>query len=235
MSSTRCCSLRLTDHRSAALLPHGATTRHRAGTGPRVVYDHVVVDQPPILTPATPLNPIGDAASLRRIYDEHGATVYRFCCQSLPTHLAEEATQDVFLQAWRNRDRFDPARGAMIAWLIGIAKLRVIDLARHEQRHSRRRADIAQPGSVGQPNQQAAESLSLPGDEQIDRLATKAVVGDALRRLPERQRSVVALAYVEGLTHQEIASRTDMPLGTVKSDIRRGLQSIRQHLEGTDV
>lgn len=242
----------------ALLVPHRVARRHRAGRAavqrlesrrydtvhssalatcswPVPDYHRVAVDQPPTLTPTPPSSPMSDPASLRRIYDEHGAVVYRFCSQTLPAHLADEATQDVFVQAWRNRDRFDPNRGSMVAWLIGIAKLRVIDIARREQRHSGRRADLDHYEHHDQGRSQAANRVDDHADAQVDRLATKAVVASALQRLPERQRQVVALAYVEGLTHQEISTRTATPLGTVKSDIRRGLQTIRQHVESADV
>lgn len=190
-----------------------------------VRYYRARVDSSPI-TVATPPDLVnGGAAALRQVYDLHGATVYRFCRQTLPLHLAEEATQDVFVQVWRNRHRFDPERGSIIAWLIGIAKLRVIDLARSEQRHNNRRAD-ANTTQASQADDQA--------DDQIDQLATKAVVADALRKLPARQRDFVTMAFVDGLTHQEIADRTGTALGTVKSDIRRGLLAIRAQMEVVD-
>jgi RNA polymerase sigma-70 factor (ECF subfamily) len=130
-------------------------------------------------------------------------------------------TQDVFVSAWRGRDQFDPARGTLGAWLVGITKRRIIDHVRRERRHSERRAD---------EDDRVAPAASEP---ELDRIADRMVVARALADLAERPRRVITMAYVEGLTHQEIAERTGLPLGTIKSDIRRGLVNLRQHLEST--
>lgn len=157
-----------------------------------------------------------DEASLRSAYDAHGPLVYSFCRRTLGDERAKDVTQEVFVSAWRARHRFDPAKGSLAGWLMGITKNRLIDNVRAEKRHSDRRADDA--------------DRDIPVDPAVDRIGDRMLVADALRTLPDRSRRAIELAYIEGLTHQEIAEQTDLPLGTVKSDIRRGLIRLRDHL-----
>jgi RNA polymerase sigma-70 factor (ECF subfamily) len=163
------------------------------------------------------------SADLRAIYDAHGSLVYAICRKAAGDDAAGEITQDVFVSAWRARDQFDPARGTLAGWLVGIAKRRIIDHVRRERRHTERRADIAEDAPP-----------AVPGSDDVadvDRVADRMTVARALASLPERPREIIGLAYVHGLTHQEIAERTGVPLGTIKSDIRRGLVALRGHLE----
>jgi RNA polymerase sigma-70 factor, ECF subfamily len=161
--------------------------------------------------------------ALRDAYDAHGALVYSICRRSLGAEAAKEVTQDVFVSAWRARDQFDPTRGSLPAWLVGITKRRVIDHLRGERRHADRRAD------------ELPEWSSDGAEPPVDRLADRLLVADALGALPERAREVIELAYIHDLTHNEIAERTGLPLGTIKSDIRRGLSKIRERLEPSNV
>jgi len=160
-------------------------------------------------------------AELRAVYDAHAPLVFGISRRTLGDEAAREVTQDVFVSAWRARDQFDPERGTLAAWLVGITKRRVIDHVRRERRHSERRADESDRGGPSAP------------EPELERIADRLVVAHALAGLAERPRHVITLAYVEGLTHQEIAERTGLPLGTIKSDIRRGLVALRQHLEST--
>lgn len=162
----------------------------------------------------------GDESALRSVYDAHARLVYSYCRRSLTDERAKEVTQDVFVSAWRGREKFDSSRGSLPAWLIGITKNRLIDNIRAEQRHSSRRA--------------ASEPTDVGVEAEVERVGDRMLVADALKTLPERPRMVIELAYFEGLSHQQVSERTDLPLGTVKSDIRRGLASIRRHLEVTD-
>ncbi len=159
-------------------------------------------------------------AALRQVYDAHGSLVYSICRRSLDAESAKDVAQEVFLSAWRGRDQFDPERGALGAWLVGITKRRIIDHLRSERRHADRRAD-----------EDAATPIEHP--THIDQLADRMLVADGLRQLPADTRHLVELAFVEGLTHQEISERTGTPLGTVKSSIRRGLLRVKAHMEST--
>ena len=163
-------------------------------------------------------------ADLRAIYDVHGPLVYAICRKALGDDAAGEVTQDVFVSAWRGRDQFDPARGTLAAWLVGITKHRIIDHVRRERRHTDRRADIAE-----EPSTATTRSVA---EADVDRVADRMTIAHALDSLPARPREMIGLAYVHGLTHQEIAERTGIPLGTIKSDIRRGLLALREHIAG---
>ncbi len=164
----------------------------------------------------------GDDTALREAYDEHGALVFTFCKRALGPEVGAEVTQEVFLAAWKARERFDPERGALAGWLIGIAKNKVIDA----HRRSTRRVTETEllPESDG--------ASSTPA---IDGMADRMLLADALTTLSPRARQVLELAFYQDLTHQQIADRCNLPLGTVKSDIRRGLQRLRHHLETPDV
>jgi RNA polymerase sigma factor (sigma-70 family) len=175
-------------------------------------------------------DPLGQAfaegrVELRSVYDEHAPLVYAICRKALGTDAAGEVTQDVFVSAWRGREQFDPRRGSLAAWLVGITKRRIVDHARREQRHAGHRADIAGDDPFA----------SVPAsDDKIDRIAQRVTLAHALATLPERPRQSISLAYVHGLTHDEIAERTGVPLGTIKSDIRRGLLALRRRMEPAD-
>lgn len=173
----------------------------------------------PALPPALDAEFAAGRADLRSVYDEHSGLVYSICRKALDEHSANDVTQDVFLSAWKAREQYDPARGSLAGWLVGITKRRIIDHFRSEGRHADRRAA------------EATELADPVGESEIGRTVDRMVVADALRQLPERAREVITLAYIEGLTHQEITDRTGLPLGTVKSDIRRGLTTIRERWE----
>ena len=159
----------------------------------------------------------GDEHALRAAYDAHGSLVYSFCRRSLDDARAKDVTQEVFVSAWRARDQFDPAKGSLAAWLMGITKNRLVDNVRSEDRHATRRSDT--------------DLTDIAVESDLDRVGDRMLVADALEALPERSRRVIELAYLGDLTHSEVAERTSLPLGTVKSDIRRGLATIRRHLE----
>ncbi len=148
--------------------------------------------------------------------------MFSICRRSLDHEAAKDVAQDVFVSAWRGRDQFDPSRGALAAWLVGITKRRIIDHLRSERRHADRRAD---------------ETAATPTDDHpgVERIADRMLVADGLRQLPSSTREFVELAFIHDLTHQEIADRTGTPLGTVKSNIRRGLLRIKEHMESTHV
>lgn len=163
----------------------------------------------------------GDRGALRTLYDQHSPTVYTFAAKALGTEKAHDITQEVFLAAWRARTSFDSSKGSVGGWLMGITKNRLID----SYRRSGRRVDEAE---LSEPVQQRASSND---HEAIGTLSDRMVLTAALHSLPERQRTVLSLAFWGDLTQQQIAERTGLPLGTVKSDMRRGLTRLRSELE----
>jgi RNA polymerase sigma factor (sigma-70 family) len=131
---------------------------------------------------------------------------------------AQDVTQEVFLKAWRGRDGYDPAQRPLPAWLVGIARHTIAD------RFSSRSRDTRLEERITAVRDEAAD----PG--HADAVADALVVSDLLARLEQPRRDVVTLAFLDGLTHAEVCDRTGLPLGTVKSHIRRGLVQLRHHL-----
>jgi RNA polymerase sigma factor (sigma-70 family) len=164
----------------------------------------------------------GDEAALRAAYDAHGRLVFSFCRRSLGPERAADATQEVFLAAWRSRERYRPEAGTLAGWLLGIARYKVIDVMRSDGR-----APIPRDLS-------GADEVASTAEESVVATAEKLLMAEAIATLPERAQEMVRLAFFEDLTHAQISERCDVPLGTVKSDIRRSLGRLRRHLEGFD-
>jgi RNA polymerase sigma factor (sigma-70 family) len=169
----------------------------------------------------------GDSDALRGVYDAYGKVVFTLCRRTVGSDAAD-VTQEVFVSAWQRRSQYDPGRGSLAAWLMGIARNKSIDLLRARGRRPLV-ADTAIDQTAGvagyeQRRSERADAIS------VDVLSDRLLLADALRNLPERSRTAVELAFFEELTHPEIAERCNLPLGTVKSDIRRGLLRLRRHL-----
>lgn len=161
--------------------------------------------------------------ALADAYAAHASLVYTFCMRRLDAESASDVTQEVFVSAWRSHHRFDPSRGSLRAWLMTIARNRVIDLYRHRDRRPR-----TVPPIEGDHHPKL-ETTSI--EISIGRIADRMVLAEALTELPDRARTVIEMSFFEQLTHQEIAERTGIPLGTIKSDIRRSLEKLRRNLE----
>ncbi len=162
----------------------------------------------------------GTEHGLAAAYEAHGSLIHTLCARAHP-NAAADITQEVFLAAWKARDRFDPSRGPLAAWLVGIAKNKIVDAYRKDGRRVPEIHDA-----------DGARVDRVPdGRTPLDRLADRLLVTEALSTLPERPRKIIELAFFEGLTHEQIAEQTDIPLGTVKSDIKRGLARLRRFLE----
>lgn len=164
-----------------------------------------------------------DETALRAIYDEHARLVFRIALASLRSvEDAEDVTQATFVSAWRARDTYDPAVGSIAAWLIGITRRRVLDQWRVSHRSVRVVDAVAtEPAGVA----------SAGDDDAADAVVARMLVADELARLTPPQRKVLELAFYDDLTHVQIAAVTGMPIGTVKSNIRRGLQRLRTRWE----
>lgn len=161
----------------------------------------------------------GDEGSLEAVYRRHGQLIYSFCSKGVGADRAADVTQEVFVAAWRSHERFDSTRGSLPGWLIGIARFKVVDSTRSAAR-------------TPVPTLDSHAEVAVPAD--VDRYGERLLIADALELLPARARRMVELAFFHDLTHQQIAEQEDVPLGTVKSDIRRGLDRLRRHLEGFD-
>jgi len=133
---------------------------------------------------------------------------------------AEDIVQDVFLTLWRRPEQYDPERGTGRAWLLTSVRNRSLDHLRR-RRCGRRREDVADLA------ERLADPHATDGFEELEAEARNARLWQFVDALPPTQADLIRRAYVSGQTHQEIASQTGLPLGTVKSRIRLGLDKLR--------
>lgn len=162
----------------------------------------------------------GDERALAEIYGQWSSLVYSLALRSLGDATdAEDVTQKVFVSAWQSRLRFDPERASLSAWLVGITRHTIADT--HEAR-TRQRVLTEQVASVT-----GDETVAAPEADLADRL----MIADEMARLDPVPRAVVRLAFFDDLTHLQIAERLGIPVGTVKSHIKRSLSKLRGRLE----
>ncbi|MFI5937536.1 RNA polymerase sigma factor [Actinoplanes sp. NPDC051494] len=162
----------------------------------------------------------GDERALRLAFDRHGGSVLHLAQRMLGNRAdAEDVTQATFVAAWLGHETFDPAKGSLLGWLLGIARRKVVDRLRSAARENR----VAETVQALLP--------SSAGDDTPDEVVDRLVVADELGRLPAEQRRTLELAFFDDLTHPQIAAVTGLPLGTVKSHIRRGMANLRQRWE----
>ncbi len=138
------------------------------------------------------------------------------------TAMTEEVVEDTYFQVWRQAIRFDPERGNALSWLLAIARSRAIDALRREARFRHERLDDNAELNV--------TSDARPNDELLDLARHHADLHKALLLIGAQPRQLVSLAFFRGLSHEEIAQHTQLPLGTVKSQLRRALLALRQIL-----
>lgn len=191
------------------------------------------VPMAPVRTPLTDddlLSMIADGNedALSQFYDRHAAAAWGIATMVLrDRHLAEEAVQDAFVGVWKQADRFDPDRASATTWLQSIVRRRAIDRVRREE--VRRRASAAaRDDAMYAPDR--PEAVVDPLGEAL-RAESNTEVEGLLGRLPDHQREVLSLALFGGFTQSEIAAQLDVPLGTVKTRMFRGLRTLRDHVE----
>lgn len=167
----------------------------------------------------------GDIEAFRRFFRTTSPEVVALCRRILGNvQDAEDVAADVFLEIWSHRDRFDSARGTLRSYVLMLARSRAIDLYRVK---ARERVHVA--STQGQsvdcvgPDQTAIEDVSM---KEFQMLAS-----NALAELGETEKAAIELAFFQGLSHSQIASQLNSPLGTIKSNIRRGLSKLRQKLQ----
>lgn len=166
----------------------------------------------------------GHETALQQAWTQFGALVFTYCSRAIADQEhAADAAQETFVSAWKSRDRFDSSKGTLAAWLTGIARYRVLDTYRAAPR-------IPTPGL----DDHAVEQVD-PTPSHQDLLGDRLLVAHALETLNPRAREVVELAFYSDLSQSDIATRLGLPLGTVKSDMRRALRRLRTHLEGGDL
>jgi RNA polymerase sigma factor (sigma-70 family) len=165
----------------------------------------------------------GDEQALAWAYERWAGQVHGMAVRALgPGPDAEDVTQQTFVAAWTGRARYSPAQGPLPAWLVGICRHKIAD-AWAKLAQQRRSAEAAAADARSAP--------AHPGDEVDSVVADRVLLLGELDRLGQPQRGIIELAFFEDLTHAQIAARTGIPLGTVKSHIRRTLERLRDRLE----
>ena len=162
-----------------------------------------------------------DEAALAALYDRYRLILFGLLVRILNSREeAEDVLQEVFLQVWRRAGDFDEERGRPFTWLVTLARSRAIDRLR-VLASRQRLADSAAQEVAGEASDAVADTLHAEQRE---------IVARALATLPEEQRRTLKLAYFEGLTQSEIATKLGTPLGTVKTRMRTGMMKLRELL-----
>ena len=166
----------------------------------------------------------GDQAAFADLYARTAGRLFGVCLHLLGRRdLAEEATQEAYVRIWHKADSYSAMRGGVLTWMISIARYRAIDRLRHGGRHPE--VDLAEvPDGALEDGAAGPQDTSALAD---DMRALAVCMG----RLSDAQRSAIRLAFLQGLTHEEVGARLDSPLGSVKSWIRRGLQALKRCLQ----
>jgi RNA polymerase sigma-70 factor, ECF subfamily len=164
----------------------------------------------------------GDSNALEQLYDRYAAVVYSVALRMLKNReLAEEVVQEVFWRIWRRSASFANERGRVTQWMFGIAHNLCID----ELRRMRARP-IAVYEDADRPliQQLIDEQSDVPAN--VWSAEQRRVIAEAMRELPAAQRQAIMLAYFGGMSHQEIATKLNRPLGTIKTRVRLGLHRL---------
>lgn len=157
--------------------------------------------------------------ALAELYKRYGSWVYSLALRVVQNdELAEEITQDIFLKVWNRASTWDPDKGKLGSWLLAVTRYAAIDRIRQEQR---------QPPQAAMSWEDAAPFLSHRSAVDTALWADGQILQAAMAKLPEEQMQVIELAYYQGMTHKQIAQSLELPLGTVKTRVRLGLQKLR--------
>jgi RNA polymerase sigma-70 factor (ECF subfamily) len=158
----------------------------------------------------------GDQNAFRMLYDRQAPRLYAIALRiTRQPASAEDAVHDAFVQVWQNAGRYDPARGNPEAWMISLTRYRALDLVR---RNAREVTGMELPDEAD------------PAPDPLRQAETRVLQG-CLELLETERRRLVVLAFVDGYSHSELAALFKLPLGTVKSWIRRSLETLRRCLD----
>ncbi len=165
----------------------------------------------------------GDSVALRALYEHTARRLFAVLLRIIQRRdLAEEALQEVFVSIWRNAHSFKAERGRPMTWLISMARYRAIDV-RRSRRHEYLNRELADVQDT-----LVAETADVL--EQVTLLTDASRLADCMGHLSKQQDTCIRLAFLEGLSHDEIARKLTSPIGTVKTWIRRGLQALKDCL-----
>jgi RNA polymerase sigma-70 factor, ECF subfamily len=171
----------------------------------------------------------GDQQAFSTLYDRLSGPLYSLGLKMLGDAVeAEDALQEICLQIWRRAATYDATRGSVFTWAILLARSKVIDRLRARGRRSR--IVVASTEDEDNPIAAAEASVAETTTDTIDRNEEAARVRSVVGRLPAEQRQAIEMAFFSELTHHEIATQLEQPLGTIKARIRRGLLRLRDEL-----
>jgi RNA polymerase sigma factor (sigma-70 family) len=171
----------------------------------------------------TPSFLAGDERALAVAYREFAPLVHTLALRSLPDRsAADDVTQEVFIRVWRSRSTFNPQVARLPAWIVGITRNVISDTLSASARETRKVLAAAGAGLADE---------AATGLEDAELLADRLILDGELDRLGEPQGSIMKLAFYDDLTHDQISQKLGLPLGTVKSHIRRSLSHLRNRLE----
>jgi RNA polymerase sigma-70 factor (ECF subfamily) len=163
----------------------------------------------------------GHERAFARLYELMGGRLFAVACRIVGrADFAEDVLQESFLRIWRSAHQYDPAKGPAQAWLVRIVRNRALSARTRAARYETGRSDLDEDLTSDAPDPAA----------QVMRSEEARRVNACLTNLPLNHRRSVAMVYFEGLTHQELAARLDVQLGTAKSWVRRGLAKMSQCL-----
>lgn len=166
----------------------------------------------------------GDERSFEVLYDRHGKVAWSLAFRLLGERgAAEDLVQEAFVAVWNGAARYSSTKGSVRTWILSIVHHRAVDRLRQAAAGKRRQEALEQVAAI----QPAAPDAA---DEALDRVAASQVQA-ALTDVPDEQLQVLRLAYYGGYTHHEIADMLTLPLGTVKSRMRLGLERVRRNLD----
>ncbi len=168
-----------------------------------------------------------DASALSVLYDRYGKLVFSLAIAVVhDAGAAEEITQDVFLRVWDNAAIYDHTQANFRSWVARITRNRAIDVLRkHRIRPEKNAVNWADPARVHLVDQNNSP------ERTVELRSQQECVRGAIAQLPEKQADALQLAFLQGLTHPEVARELDSPLGTIKTRIRLGMQKLRTLLQ----
>jgi RNA polymerase sigma-70 factor (ECF subfamily) len=166
----------------------------------------------------------GDQSRFAALYRRRSGVIYSLLVRMLVNEMeAQEVMQDAFVQIWKRAHRYDREKSSPLAWMIMIARGLAMDRLRARSRRS--------AGHAAYEKEVAALEVEINGSRQAERDELAGMCSSALNQLPDEQARALQLAFIRGWTHEEIASATGEPLGTIKARIRRGLFALRKTLK----
>jgi RNA polymerase sigma-70 factor (ECF subfamily) len=209
---------------ASGILGWRAGWRDRWWSVPAVPICHIGGRVDPDLTTLIASVADGDQAAFASLYDALSPTIFGVVRRVVRDgSQAEEVTQEVFVEIWRQATRFDGERGSVRTWAVTIAHRRAVDRVRSEQSHRDRQVTV---GAT------AVEVPSSPEEDAVD-AEDRQRARAAMATLPSAQREALELAFYDGLTHVQISEHLGVALGTVKTRIRDGLIRLRTSMGGS--